>query len=328
MKQDYIITNLKGGSLSSTNLFQAEKSSFVRKSISLVENREYGFQRWYSQLKKIQRYNEVHPELFPKLLNYGIDGDNAFFDISYCSNSLNLFDYLSENPNENQIKNIHDKLIDQFSLLHQTKISTFDTAIDLYFREEVNQKLKDCGDNKNFNFLVNQKFLIYNGVQVKGIYWELDDYLKLFQGAYYDQVDCLTHGNATLENILYDKFNDKIIFIDPYEENIVDTKLAEYSQVLQSSSGKYEYLNRIDTNREGNKFYYEDNFPNGLSKFNEIFNKYLEKLRTTDLLLVKLFEISQFIRMLPFKKHVNENKMLFFYAHASYLYHTLKLSIK
>ena len=29
--------------------------------------------------------------------------------------------------------------------------------------------------------------------------------------------------------------------IDPYEENIIDSKFAEYSQILQSCSSKYEY---------------------------------------------------------------------------------------
>ena len=53
-----VITTFKGGSLSSTLLMQDNKDMFVRKTVSLVENREYGYQRWYSQLKKLQRYED------------------------------------------------------------------------------------------------------------------------------------------------------------------------------------------------------------------------------------------------------------------------------
>ena len=51
------MVKLKGGSLSSTYLMENEKGKFVRKMVSTKENREYGYMRWYSQMKKIQRYN-------------------------------------------------------------------------------------------------------------------------------------------------------------------------------------------------------------------------------------------------------------------------------
>ena len=64
-----IIKQFKGGSLSSTNLIEDRGELFVRKSVSLINNREYGFQRWYSQLKKLQRYSVMFPGLFPSVLN-------------------------------------------------------------------------------------------------------------------------------------------------------------------------------------------------------------------------------------------------------------------
>ena len=66
-----LVKKFKGGSLSSTNLMEESGKLFVRKSVSLIDNREYGFQRWYSQLKKLQRYSVMYPNLFPPVLNYG-----------------------------------------------------------------------------------------------------------------------------------------------------------------------------------------------------------------------------------------------------------------
>ena len=53
-----------------------------------------------------------------------------------------------------------------------------------------------------------------------------------------------------------------------------------------------------------------------------------ETLTTDQIRIVRLLEISQYARMLPFKMEIDENKMLFFYALGSYLFHELKLDWK
>ena len=92
----YKIEILKGGSLNSTKLFVSEKERFVRKSISLTDNREYGYARWYSQLKKIQRFNKLFPGTVPKILNVGTTDDSAYFDLEYISGD-NIKNYLQKN---------------------------------------------------------------------------------------------------------------------------------------------------------------------------------------------------------------------------------------
>ena len=42
---------------------------YIKKKINLVKEREYGFVRWYSQLKKIQKYSSDFPDLFPKIID-------------------------------------------------------------------------------------------------------------------------------------------------------------------------------------------------------------------------------------------------------------------
>ena len=44
---------------------------------------------------------------------------------------------------------------------------------------------------------------------------------------YVNPSETFTHGNITLENLLYIPDESKFIFIDPYEENIIDSVLAE-----------------------------------------------------------------------------------------------------
>lgn len=61
-----IVIPLKGGSLSKT--YRLPQYNIVRKEVSRTENREYGFVRWYSQLMKLQHYNQIYPAYFQKLL--------------------------------------------------------------------------------------------------------------------------------------------------------------------------------------------------------------------------------------------------------------------
>ena len=92
--KEHIISELKGGSLSKTILIKKNNKKFIRKLIDIEKNREFGFYRWLSQLKKIQRLNNVFPRLFPKVLRSGLINKSYFFDIEYFSRSKNCYEYL------------------------------------------------------------------------------------------------------------------------------------------------------------------------------------------------------------------------------------------
>ena len=65
----------------------------------------------------------------------------------------------------------------------------------------------------------------------------------------------------------------------------------------------------------------EENF--GINYFNDLFDYFLitsPNLNENDYISIKLLEVSQFIRMIPFKKVVDEKMMIFFYSLASKLF--------
>ena len=62
----------------------------------------------------------------------------------------------------------------------------------------------------------------------------------------------------------------------------------------------------------------------GLDYFNSLLEEFLKRrLSPNQYIVVKLLEVSQFIRMTPFKKEIDEDKMIFFYALASKLFEDL-----
>ena len=69
-----IIKVFKGGSLSSTKLINHPKfDKCILKKVSNNTNREYGFVRFCSQIKRHSQLQNCVPELFPEILEVGID---------------------------------------------------------------------------------------------------------------------------------------------------------------------------------------------------------------------------------------------------------------
>lgn len=323
------IETFKGGSLSSTSLMSHNGQKFVRKTVSLEDEREYGFQRWYSQLKKQQRYNMTHPNLFPNVIRFGKKDAQAYFDMEYLPNAVNAQYFLEHCDSESEVRDFWFSLKKSMKELHSNTMPSSENAIDLYIYEEVERKVEDCMQDPEFLSFLEYKEIVFNGVKVKSLMKGMEKYKSMLKSVYSSDTECLTHGNITLENLLYIPEEKRVIFIDPYEENIIDCPMAEYSQLLQSSSSKYEMFNRGSVEIKGNALICNIPKSKGIDLFNEFLLTFLKEELTHDqYLTVRLLEISQFIRMLPFKLNVDRSKMFFFYGLASYLLHQYELSEK
>jgi hypothetical protein len=128
------------------------------------------------------------------------------------------------------------------------------------------------------------------------------------------------HGNPTLENILYSFEEDRVVFIDVYDESMIDSRFLDYAQVLQCSRSHYGFINDNDVHVGGNvvSTTYELQIPKNFETFNYHFESEIAEPRTKQ--IVDVFEATQFIRMLPFKVLAGDiDKAKFFYVHACYL---------
>ena len=320
-----IVKYLKGGSLSGTFIIKRKNKLLVRKQVSLKKNREFGFQRWLSQLKKIQYYNSRVKDIFPDIVDAGVRNQKAYFDIKYFKNFHNCFEKLNE-AKKTDVKKLLTKILFKSNKLHRIKIPTITNNIQLYFEEEINQRVHILKKKINKSFFMNSH-IYYNNEKVLHLDYQLKFLKKIFfnHGNLIDET--FVHGNLTLENILYNEKN--VIFIDPYEENYIDTIYNDYSQLLQSCNSNYELLNnskfiikkdRIITNYEISK---------NMNLFNQLFKKYLiSKFSFNEIMLIRAFEVSQFIRMIPFKIAINEKKAILFYGLACKLIKDLKNDYK
>ena len=144
------VIKLKGGSLNSTSLHINGDEKFVRKLISTTANREYGYVRWYSQLKKLQRFNELIPGCVPKVYDAGITEEGAYFDIEYID-AKDIKTLFKENAlSRYQTEKMHKSLWFAFDRLHCHEYAPNSNSLKLYFHEEVLQKLIDARQFEEF----------------------------------------------------------------------------------------------------------------------------------------------------------------------------------
>jgi len=315
---------LRGGSLSGTYLVCSNGKKKIRKEIFLDGEREYGFVRWHSQLKKMQRLSSIFPGMFPKVLDFGLDGRNAYYELEFIDGAQSGFEFLASNPSKQEVDRFLSELIAAMDRLHGIKRESSRNSIALYIYEEIERPLAICSKDPKLKQFLEYKTIIFNGKEVPSVLHNLDSIYKIGKKCYQKPDECFTHGNITLENLLWAPSENRVLFIDLYEENISDNIYNEYSQILQSSNSHYEIYNSLDAKIDGNRVALETGECPSIEYFNRNFIGFLRsRLDYDEMRIVKLYEMSQFTRMLPFKLHVARDKMIFFYALASSLLNDL-----
>ncbi len=315
-----IVIPLKGGSLSKT--YRLPQHNIVRKEVSRTENREYGFMRWYSQLMKLQHFNQIYPGLFAEVVAVGSTGVDAWFDLKYLHGFRDIKSILNGEPlKEETIFKISKAVWKGLNTIHSVGRAPIPGAPSLYFREEVHQKLTDALKISEFDEFFKRGSYTLNGEKVIGLTGTLaiQGPIHEFFSQLENDDECNIHGNPTLENIMYSFEEDRVVFIDTYEESMWNTKYLDYAQVLQCSRSHYGIIN-------DNKVHVDDTNLHSvveLSRNFEIFNKHFaSELPEDKMKLIDILEATQFIRMLPFKLLAGDtDKAKYFYVHASKLFH-------
>ena len=311
-----IVIPLKGGSLSQT--YRLPQYDLVCKEIVRDKNREYGFVRWYSQLKKLQRYNTIYPNLFPKVLGVDVDDNKATFKMEYMKGFCDIKSILANDTlTDEQIFRISQAVWKGLNQLHSVTHDPIPNAGKLYFEEEVRQKITDAIAIPEFAEFYAHGTYEYDGRIVHGIGASMHDLENFFSELTLTQEENI-HGNPTLENILYSFEEDRVVFIDVYDESMIDSRFLDYAQVLQCSRSHYGYINDNQVDVGGVSVTHRLQIPTNFETFNYHFESGIVEPRTKE--IVDVFEATQFIRMLPFKVLAGEiDKAKFFYVHACYL---------
>lgn len=314
MSEFKILKVLKGGSFSSTNVIEdSYGTKRVRKFISQTEDREYGLVRWQSQVRRMQNLNIILPDNTPTIIEMGVTHSDFYYDIEFYEESLNLHEYLLKNDSED----IFPKVIDLINSYSNISYGSIKGSFSVFFTEEVLQKIQLASNlivekyEKGFFSKDEFSFISSKIDSGKNAALNLLEHLKEM-----DIDECLTHGNLTLENMIFDKKSQNIILIDPYSETYCESVLGDYSQLMQSSVSHYELINNLGEPFIKNvEDIIELDIPQGLESFGSSLLKKLSNLDSKNQLILNLFHAGQFIRMFPFKIGKTPKLAAYFLVH-------------
>ena len=128
--------------------------------------------------------------------------------------------------------------------------------------------------------------------------------------------ETLTHGNLTLENIIYDAKRERPVLIDPYAETYSESILGDISQLMQSSMSGYEMIMEIGENQIDLKKPPKIDNSVGINTLNRKLMDYRASLSKDKKFILKVFYAGQFVRMFPFKIRKTPKLAAFFLNHA------------
>ena len=316
-----IIKVFKGGSLTSTKLINHPQfKKCVLKKVSNNLNREYGFVRFCSQIKRHSQLQSSQPELFPEIFEVGIDIKHkyAYCIYQFMEDYISIFDFLNDHLiSELKLNEAAFNLINSLERLHKNefKIPLVKGSLEFYLKEEM---IRPLIEYEKYLEIHNKTF---EGIEVESCHDVISKIYGLFKKL--DKIDdqkyCMIHGNATLENILINPKTLEIKFIDVYDETYCDIALSDYSQVLQCSKYFYGIRMRQQKNNEDESKYKLIDAPKNFKVFNEAIEKRLN-FNNNQALLLKLLTASQFIRLLPFRIKSNDIKNAnYFFCLASWI---------
>jgi len=312
----------KGGSLSSTKLIEhSELGIVVIKEVSTEKNREYGFVRFNSQIKRHQFLFSKDKSLYPRIIKVGIDNTKhkAYCIYEFKENYIPVIDYLCR-PNLKK-KDIEKTAINTKSALSkihsiENNFEDPDGTLNYYVEEEMIRPLCTYGTILNENELIFQEEKVVNTSK-------LIDKIKIkLKKIKTLPKSCFIHGNSTLENILIDPRNHQICFIDLYDETYFNSAISDFSQILQCSKYFYGLKMREPTKNQSNEKKLNFSLLSGPRSF-VIFNNIFENLTINENIDKTLFSLmcaSQFTRLLPFRiKSKDLCNAKYFYSLAAHI---------
>ena len=300
------IKNLKGGSLSETCVIEQHGEKRVRKYCSFYEQREFGLVRWQSQIRKQQHLLCLFPNQVAPILEMGVDKDRYYYDLPYYENFVDGSVFI-ENSDDHEnfsyaVKNI-------VGSLSEHKLGNVVGSISVYIKEEMLNRIGLASSRiEEIEALIPKSLKLEIEESIKKCVSKLESLITEFESVSVEET--LSHGNLTLENILWSETEKKLILIDSYSETYTENICGDISQLSQSSTYGYEYI--VKTNRA--KFQNNDaqKIPRRLVEFGSKIEEFAQHDLRLDMRLLKIFQASQFLRMFPFKFEANPEAAYYF----------------
>lgn len=307
---DTIIKDCSSGSNATTLLVLMQDNNFYYRKYAIGEHK--------SKLKDQANWIKKHQNIIrlPKI-SYEADTDRFFaYDMLTEKNAMTFFKYIHMNPIEDSIKILNNIIADIDNKLHSIeKICCDKDLLIKYIKTKVIDNYEKILQYQPIKSLDNNDRIVVNGVELKPLNYYKDFINVDYLFSIFEKDECSDiHGDLTIENIAIDK--DGYYLIDPNVGNVHETPFQDYSKLLQSLHGCYEFLSFVnDVNYDKNKINF---FSMKSIQYDSLYNFYKNYIVLNFVKYQKIsiywHEIVHWFRLMPYKISKKNELSIIYYA--------------
>lgn len=309
-----IIHDYSAGSNATTMLCTDGKQTFFRKYAFGADG-----EKLYEQIKWLHEHEGVLT--LPKIISEDNGKGYCYYDMPYDNSCVGFFNYIhsmSVDKSWNIMKEALGELEDNLYCINSRKADK-DTIHD-YIETKVLKNIDKITKAKGLKNLLEYDELVINGIRYKNLkhfskYFEFNYLYNVFKDDMYSDI----HGDLTIENLICRreaKEGKDYYIIDPNTGNVHDSPNLDYSKLLQSLHGGYEFLmntKTVEVNKNSINYLYIKS-----SAYNELFKLYKEFLENrfsyNKVKSIFFHEIIHWLRLMPYKIEKDSKRVAMFYA--------------
>ncbi len=310
-----IISDHSAGSNATTLLAIKDNRTIFRK---YVVGADAG--KLHDQVEWIERQKEKLP--LPEILFEKRGEGMTLYDMPAVTGATGFFEYIHTNPLDNSVE-IISKAFDRLEegLYSEKGGTAAPELIEEYIEKKINKNIRLIESNHRWAELLRYEEVVINGKRVRGFPYlkealSKENLKRIFAS---DTVSDI-HGDMTVENIITvppsEKYSDGYYLIDPNTGNILNSRFIDYSKLLQSLHGGYEFLMRTERcSIEGN----EIRFMSGISRaYRDLYREYRryldDRFNEAEIKSIYYHEIADWLRLMPYKLEHDESRAAIFLA--------------
>lgn len=309
-----VICDYSAGSNATTMLCLNENGTFFRK---------YAFEDDAEKLKEQVLWLEKYSDILPlsRIIGKNLGDKYCCYDMEYNPQAVGFFQYIHSAPSDecwNVLRSVLEMLKEK---LHTRNVRTAKrSVIDKYIDSKVIKNIDICQNGgKYLKALWGYDALIINGIEYPNLkYYEemlaKENLEKIFKNDKYASI----HGDLTIENIicLQNQKENNFYLIDPNTGSLHESPFLDYSKLLQSLHGGYEFLMMVkDVEIIDNHVNFLFTQSLAYSTLYDNYKKYLfESFSYKEVKSIYYHEIIHYLRLMPYKIRKDSKKTVIFYA--------------
>ncbi len=309
-----IIHDYSAGSNATTMLCTDGKQTFFRKYAFGLDG-----EKLYEQIKWI--YNHEKILTLPQIIAEDYGKGYCYYDMPYNNSCVGFFNYIHSmeiNKSWNIMKEALGELQDNLYCINSRKADK-DTIAE-YYNTKVLKNIDKIKKAKILKSLLDYDELFINGKKYKNLkcyskYFDFDYLYNIFKEDIYSDI----HGDLTIENIICRRNSNEekdYYIIDPNTGNVHDSPNLDYSKLLQSLHGGYEFLmntKTVQVNKNHINYLYIKSA--AYNELFELYKEYMEKEFSYNKVRSIFFhEIIHWLRLMPYKIEKDSKRAPMFYA--------------